>query len=93
MEANTALHDACRKGDPAEVEAELNQGGNPNAVGEDGWLPVHAAAAGGIPQVVEMLMSRAAVDLNAKASLGNPSPTLLANTCAYFDFILFLIQG
>ncbi len=58
--AGTALHQAVRRGDVAEVERLLAQGADVNAKGEYGSTPLHVAAEKGDVKIAEMLLAKGA---------------------------------
>ena len=70
MPAFRTLHDAAANGNPAEVEALLPAGADPDAPGDNGVTPLHPAAAhNAAPAVVEALTG-AGADPNAGSRYG-----------------------
>jgi len=57
---DTELLDACRSGDLARVAGLLSEGRPTEAVDDDGFRPLHLAAAGGHGGVVTLLLERGA---------------------------------
>ena len=55
------IHDACRQGEVELLEhmLELSSNLDLNAQDEDGWTPLHYAAANGNLQIVELLLKEA----------------------------------
>jgi ankyrin repeat protein len=59
------IHDAARDGDLAGVQAELDKGADVNAKDEEGWTPLHFAAARDHKEIAELLIVNGA-EVNAK---------------------------
>jgi ankyrin repeat protein len=62
----TALHIACREGNPEIVRILLQNGANPNIQDNEGWSSLMRASIVGSPQIVDMLLTS-----GAKANLLN----------------------
>ena len=88
---DTPLHEAARKGDREGVVKELERGADVNAVGEDGWGPVHSAAAGGIPQVMEWMMAKGDIDLNAAVPHTKVTPLTIASEAGHKEMVKWLV--
>jgi ankyrin repeat protein len=55
------LHIAIHQNNSEAVELLLEEGANPNAVGEDGFTPLHSAVAAGNAQAVKLLLNYGAL--------------------------------
>jgi len=94
---DTPLHEAARKGDFATVQRELAAGSNIQALGDDGWLPVHSAAAGGLPRILEAIVEQAAkqslkVDFNARVPGTEVTPLSMAAEAGHKEMVTWLLS-
>ena len=71
------LLDAAKRGDAAVVRALLEEGADPNFARGDGLTALHAAARGGHPEVVEVLVGAGAAT-GATTRIGDYTPLHLA---------------
>jgi ankyrin repeat protein len=65
-ELDQQLRDVAGKGDANAVQKLLDDGANPNAKGKLGWTALHHAAGDGRTPVVEALLKRPNIEVNAR---------------------------